>query len=67
MKFYLHKGKSVGCVSYSARVPGSLMLFGEHAVLYNKRAIVTAVNHYIKVTLTPRFDRNIELFFLLYR
>jgi mevalonate kinase len=37
------------------------MLFGEHAVLYGKQAIVTAINHYIHVELTPRQDRKIQI------
>jgi mevalonate kinase len=40
-------------------VPGSLMLLGEHAVLYKKQAIVVAINRYLKVNLIPRSDRNL--------
>ncbi|EKE00770.1 MAG: hypothetical protein ACD_21C00280G0001 [uncultured bacterium] len=47
--------------SYKASAPGSLMLFGEHAVLHGKHAIVAAVNHYIHVELVPRADRNIKI------
>jgi len=33
--------------------PGSLMLLGEHAVLYGRRALVCAVDRRIRVTLRP--------------
>lgn len=46
---------------YQASAPGSLMLFGEHAVLTGKRAIVVAVNQRIKVTLLPRKDTMIRI------
>lgn len=42
--------------TFSASAPGNLMLFGEHAVLHNRHAIVCAVNRRIKVTITPRND-----------
>lgn len=48
-------------LSYRASAPGSLMLFGEHAVLRNKQAIITAINHYIRVNLVPRSDHKIKL------
>ena len=41
---------------YKVKVPGSLMLFGEHAVLYGKTALVGAINKYITVTLVFRAD-----------
>lgn len=44
-----------------ARAPGSLMLLGEYAVLYGKKALVTAVDKYISVTLIPRTDDLIEI------
>lgn len=44
-----------------ASAPGSLMLLGEYAVLYGKRAIVCAVDKRITVTLTPRTDKLIEI------
>ncbi|BBB30611.1 mevalonate kinase [Neptunomonas japonica] len=37
--------------------PGSIMLMGEHAVLFGHRAIACAVDKRIQVTLTPRSDR----------
>lgn len=49
------------CKSYKVSVPGSLMLFGEHAVLHGKPAIVVAISQYIHVSLTPRLDRNIQI------
>ncbi|MFI4955315.1 MAG: mevalonate kinase [Gammaproteobacteria bacterium] len=39
-----------------ASAPGSLMLAGEHAVLYGYPAIVCAVNQRLTVRLTPRQD-----------
>lgn len=46
-------------LSYSAKAPGTLMLCGEHAVLQHKRAIVFAVDKWIKVTLKVRSDSRI--------
>lgn len=37
--------------------PGSIMLMGEHAVLFGHRALACAVDKYIHVELTPRSDR----------
>lgn len=42
-------------------IPGSLMLFGEHAVLHGKQAIVCAIDKYIKITLQTRNDKNIKI------
>lgn len=47
--------------SYKASAPGSLMLLGEYAVLYNKPALVCAVNKRMTVTLTPRLDEKIQI------
>lgn len=47
--------------SYKAVVPGSLMLFGEHAVLHGSHAIVTAIERYLTVILTPRADKIINI------
>jgi len=41
--------------------PGSLMLMGEHAVLFGHRALACAVDKRIHVTLNPRPDRNIVI------
>jgi mevalonate kinase len=48
-------------MSYSSSAPGSLMLFGEHAVLHGMQALCCAVDQRIHVMLTPRQDRNIYL------
>lgn len=47
---------------YQASAPGSLMVLGEYAVLYNKPAIVCAVNQRMRVQIKPRQDETIELF-----
>jgi len=39
--------------------PGKLMLFGEHAVVYGKPCIVTAIDHRISVSIEKRNDENI--------
>jgi mevalonate kinase len=41
--------------------PGSMMLFGEHAVLHGHHALVCALNRRIHVSLTPREDREIHI------
>jgi mevalonate kinase len=46
---------------FKASAPGSLMLLGEYAVLYNKPALVCAVDKRMTVTLKPRSDQRIEL------
>lgn len=51
----------MGSASYKVKVPGSLMLFGEHAVLHSKLAMVAAIDRYIEVTLTLRSDRLINI------
>lgn len=47
--------------SYKASAPGSLMLFGEHAVLHGSQAIVYAIDKHITVTLLSRSDRIIHI------
>lgn len=47
--------------SFKATAPGSIMLLGEHAVLYGYHSVVAAVNREITVTLTPRSDREIHI------
>jgi mevalonate kinase len=49
------------CKFYKAVIPGSLMLLGEHAVLHGSRAIVTAIERYITVILTPRPDQIVNI------
>lgn len=39
--------------------PGSMMLFGEHAVLRGHPALVCAINRRVYVTLAPRADRTV--------
>lgn len=41
---------------FTASAPGSLMLFGEHAVLEGHPAVVAAIDRRIAVRLTPRAD-----------
>jgi len=49
----------VALSSYKVSAPGSLMLFGEHAVLHNKQAVVAAIDQYINIKLTPQLDDKI--------
>jgi mevalonate kinase len=44
-----------------ASAPGSLMLFGEHAVLHGHLAMVAAVSQRLRVTLLPRGDSTVQL------
>ena len=46
-------------ITYSA--PGSLMLMGEHAVLYDQPAIACAVAHRLKTTLKPNNSNIIHI------
>ena len=46
---------------YRASAPGSLMICGEHAVLYNEPAIVCALDKRITVTMMPRADDRINI------
>ncbi|MFN3235307.1 MAG: mevalonate kinase [Gammaproteobacteria bacterium] len=46
---------------YKASAPGSLMLFGEHAVLHGKKAIVASVQQRITVTIAPRKDEQVNI------
>lgn len=46
---------------YQTSAPGSIMLFGEHAVLHGHLAIACAVNQRMTVTLIPSVDKKIEL------
>ncbi len=41
--------------------PGSLMLFGEHAVLHGHLALVGAVSQRLRVALTPRADGQVRI------
>ena len=46
---------------YISKVPGSLMLFGEHAVLRGKLAIACSIDKFVTVELIPRADFTIHL------
>ena len=41
--------------------PGSIMLMGEHAVLFGHRALACAVDKYMHVSLQPRDDRDVVI------
>lgn len=43
------------------RVPGSLMLMGEHAVLHGELALALAAAHYVELTLAARDDQLINI------
>ena len=47
--------------SIKIRVPGSVMLFGEHAVLAGYPAIVTAIEQYVTIHVTLREDDRIVI------
>lgn len=51
----------MGCEVFKAQAPGSFMLFGEHAVLRGKFAVVAALNQWINVSLTPQDNHYIEI------
>ena len=46
---------------FKVSVPGSVMLFGEHAVLHGKMAIVAAINSRLQVTLIANHNNNIYI------
>lgn len=48
-------------VSYKATSPGSIMLMGEHAVVYGHPALACAIDRFITVTLRPRTDKRIHI------
>jgi mevalonate kinase len=56
------KAKVLGLSTYKISVPGSLMLFGEHAVLHGHHAISCAIDKHLSASLTPRNDDTIEIF-----
>jgi mevalonate kinase len=51
----------MACDWVKVRAPGSVMLFGEHAVLAGEPAMVAALDQYITVTLEKRADEVIEI------
>ncbi len=48
-------------MKYRCSAPGSVMLFGEHAVLHGAQALCGAVYQRLHVTLTPRSDKQVQL------
>lgn len=44
-----------------ARAPGSLVLFGEHAVLHGQHAIVAAIDRFIDVEMNSRNDQTVNI------
>ena len=53
--------KCKALVYSKASAPGSLMLFGEHAVLQGKLALACAIDKRVTVELTPRNDDVIQI------
>lgn len=47
---------------YNVSAPGSLMLMGEHAVLYGELALVCAITQRIRVSLHPRADSEVHIY-----
>ena len=45
----------------TASAPGSIMITGEHAVVYGAPAIVCAIDQRARIHLTPRADRQIHI------
>ena len=41
--------------------PGKLMLFGEHAVVYDRPCLVTAVDHRIRVSVEPQSENMLQI------
>ncbi|MCD6045527.1 MAG: kinase [Gammaproteobacteria bacterium] len=56
----------MACDWIKARAPGSVMLFGEHAVLAGEAAMVAALDQYITLTVEKRVDDAIEISSNLY-
>ncbi len=44
-----------------SRAPGSLMLFGEHAVLHEKPAMACAIDHWLNIEWQQRDDHHIRI------
>lgn len=51
----------MACDWVKVRAPGSIMLFGEHAVLAAEPAMVTAIAQYLTVTVKTRQDNLIDI------
>ena len=52
----VHERSEIECAEIKVSVPGSIMLMGEHAVLFGHRALACAVDKYIHLELQPRND-----------
>ncbi len=48
-------------MTLKVRVPGSLMLMGEHAVLHSELAIALAAANYVEIALEPRADTLVRI------
>ena len=51
----------MGCDWVKVRTPGSVMLFGEHAVLAQEPAMVTAITQTLQVTLSKCAEAVIDI------
>lgn len=49
------------CSKIETRAPGSIMLLGEHAVLFGEPALACALQHWLEVELTPLAGRWVEI------
>lgn len=47
---------------FKVLVPGSLMLFGEHAVLHGKMGVVATINAWLQIELIPNNSHNINIY-----
>ena len=46
---------------YKVKIPGSLMIMGEHSVLTGKPAIISAINQYIYISITKNYNNQINI------
>lgn len=47
--------------SIKVKAPGSAMIMGEHAVLHKQPALVTAIDRWITLTISPRQDQQLNV------